>query len=75
MVTIIIFHLTKYHFCFLIDRIVQEKANVITSRRSPSPIDAPKANRSDVREWDKPKFQEEIKSGFLITDEENEPGL
>lgn len=31
-------------------------------------------NKADVREWDKPKLQEEPHSGFLIT-EENEPSL
>ncbi|CAF1262856.1 unnamed protein product [Rotaria magnacalcarata] len=59
-----------------IDRIIQDKSNTISSRRSASPSDEKKSlvkkNSSDVREWDVPKLEKKPYHGFLIT-EKDEP--
>ncbi|CAF3124497.1 unnamed protein product [Rotaria socialis] len=59
-----------------VDRIIQDKSNTISSRRSASPSDEKKShvkkNSSDVQEWDVPKLEKKSYHGFLIT-EENEP--
>ncbi|CAF4791607.1 unnamed protein product [Rotaria sp. Silwood1] len=59
-----------------IDRIIQDKPNIISSRRSTSPIDGVKSNtkkdHSDAREWDIPKLQEKTHEGVIIPEEEEE---
>ncbi|CAF0811395.1 unnamed protein product [Rotaria sordida] len=59
-----------------IERIIQDKSNIIPSRRSPSPIDGiklnTKKNHLGVREWNMSKLQEEKCSGFIIPEEKHE---
>ncbi|CAF0835045.1 unnamed protein product [Rotaria sordida] len=59
-----------------IERIIQDKSNIIPSRRSPSPIDGIKSNTKKnhlgVREWNMSKLQEEKCSGFIIPEEKQE---
>ncbi|CAF3900939.1 unnamed protein product [Rotaria sordida] len=59
-----------------IERIIQDKSNIIPSRRSPSPIDGiklnTKKNHLGVREWNMSKLQEEKCSGFIIPEEKQE---
>ncbi|CAF0804997.1 unnamed protein product [Rotaria sordida] len=59
-----------------IERIIQDKSNIIPSRRSPSPIDGiklnTKKNHLGVREWNMSKLQEEKCSGFMIPEEKHE---
>ncbi|CAF2635760.1 unnamed protein product [Rotaria sp. Silwood2] len=62
-----------------VDRIIQDKSNIISSRRSTSPIDKIKSNtkknHSDVRECDIPKLQEKTQSGFMISKEAEEESI
>ncbi|CAF3816649.1 unnamed protein product, partial [Adineta steineri] len=55
-----------------VDRLMQEKTNKISSNRSISPVNGTKVstkrNHTNVQEVNESKRQEEIHSGFLITD-------
>ncbi|CAF0749508.1 unnamed protein product [Adineta steineri] len=55
-----------------VDRLMQEKTNKISSNRSISPVNgmkvSTKRNHTNVQEVNDSKRQEEIHSGFLITD-------